>query len=92
MARNIGLPQRMFRYQFTPFMAYFHSLRTDDLMALTKFSLDITRTSEEAMLWRGYGFYRLGDKGAALSLFRSALRIRPGYYDAVTAIDLVTNN
>lgn len=89
-ARTIGLPQRMFRYQFTPFMAYFHSLRTDDLMALTKFALDITRTSEEAMLWRGYGLYRLGDKEAALSYFREALRIRPGYYDAITAIELVT--
>ncbi len=92
VARTIGLPQRMFRYQFTPFMAYFHSLRTDDLMALTRYALDITRTSEEAMLWRGYGLFRLGDKDAALSHFRSALRIRPGYYDAITAIDLVTNN
>jgi hypothetical protein len=92
VARTIGLPQRMFRYQFTPFMAYFHSMRTDDLMALTKYALDITRTSEEAMLWRGYGFYRLGDNSAALSHFRSALRIRPGYYDALTAIDLVTGN
>ena len=91
-ARTIGLPQRMFRYQFTPFMAYFHSLRTDDLMALTKYALDITRTSEEAMLWRGYGLYRLGDKDAALSFFNEALRIRPGYYDATTAIELVTSS
>jgi len=92
VAITIGLPQRMFRYQFTPFMAYFHSMRTEDLMALTQFALDVTRTSEEAMLWRGYGFYRLGDNDAALSYFRSALRIRPDYYDALAAIDLVKGN
>ena len=61
-------------------------------MALTRFALDITRTSEEAMLWRGWGLYRMGDKSAAMSFFRDALRIRPDYEDAITAIEYVTNN
>ena len=91
-ARTLGLPQRMLRYQFGPFMAYFHSLRNDDLMALTKFALEITRTSEEAMLWRGWGFYRQGSKEDAINLFRAALKIRPDYEDALYAIDFVTNN
>jgi len=91
-ARTIGLPQRMLRYQFGPFMAYFHSLQTEELMALTRFALDITRTSEEAMLWRGWGLYRMGDKTAALSFFRDALRIRPDYDDAISAIEYVTAN
>ena len=91
-ARLIGLPQRMFRYQFGPFMAYFHSGRTEDLMALTKYALEITRVSEEAMLWRGWGFYRLGDKSAALSMFRAALKVRPDYEDALYAIDFVNAN
>jgi tetratricopeptide (TPR) repeat protein len=73
-------------------MAYFHSLRNDDLMALTKFALEITRTSEEAMLWRGWGFYRQGSKEDAINLFRAALKIRPDYEDALYAIDFVTNN
>ena len=38
-ARKLGLPQRMLRYQFGPFLAYFHSLRTDDLMTLTEYAL-----------------------------------------------------
>lgn len=91
-ARMIGLPQRMWRYQFSPFMAYFHSMRNDDLMALTKYALEITRVSEEAMLWRGWGFYRMGDRSAALSQFRAALKVRPDYEDALYAIDFVSNN
>ncbi|MDO9546541.1 MAG: C39 family peptidase [Pelolinea sp.] len=91
-ARNLVLPQRMLRYQFGPFFAYFHSLQTDELMALTKHALEITRTSEEAMLWRGYAEYRNGNSAQALSYFRDALRIRPGYVDAITAIDLINAN
>jgi len=91
-ARTIGLPQRMLRYQFGPFFAYFNSLQTEELMALTKYALEITRTSEEAMLWRGYGFYRQGDNSTALNFFRDALRIRPDYEDALYAIDFVNNN
>jgi hypothetical protein len=91
-ARTIGLPQRMLRYQFGPFISYFHSMRTDDLMALTKYALEITRTSEEAMLWRGWGFYRMGEKQNALNLFNAALKIHPDYQDALYAIDFVTNN
>jgi len=91
-AWTLGWPQRMLRYQFGPFMAYFHSLRNEDLMALTKNALEITRTSEEAMLWRGWGFYREGSPEDALNLYRASLKIRPDYQDALYAIDFVTNN
>lgn len=86
-ARSIGLPQRMLRYQFGPFIAYFQVGRTEDLMTLTKYALDISRTSEEAMLWRGWGFFQQGDSSAALSYFRDALKIREDYEDALWAID-----
>ncbi len=91
-ARSIGLPLRMLRYQFGPFIAYFHAGRIDDLLTLTKYALSITRVSEEGMLWRGWAFYRTGDKTAALPYFRNALEIHPGYLDALSAIDYVTNN
>jgi tetratricopeptide (TPR) repeat protein len=91
-ARQLGLPQRMLRYQFGPFIAYFHSLRTDDLMTLTEYALKITPTSEEAMLWRGWGFYRLGQKEEALNLFQKALIARPGYTDGLYALDYVQKN
>jgi hypothetical protein len=91
-ARTLGLPQRMLRYQFGPFIAYFHSLQTDEVMALTKYALEITRTSEEAMLWRGWAEYRRGKSEIALNYFRDALRIRPDYVDAIYAIDFVNSN
>lgn len=91
-AITIGLPQRMLRYQFGPFMTYFHSFRTEDLLALTKYALGITRTSEEAMLWRGWAFFRQGDNNTALKYFRDALKINPNYEDAQTAITYLRSN
>ena len=87
-----GLPQRMLRYQFGPFISYFHSLQTDEVMALTRYALEITRTSEEAMLWRGWAEYRRGNADTAQNYFRDALRIRPDYVDAIYAIDFVNGN
>jgi tetratricopeptide (TPR) repeat protein len=91
-ARSIGLPLRMLRYQFGPFIAYFHSGWIDDLLTLTKYALGITRVSEEGMLWRGWAFYRKGDKPAALTYFRNALDIHPGYLDAQNAIEYVNTH
>lgn len=91
-AITIGLPKRMLRYQFGPFIAYFHSFRTEDLLTYTKYALSITRTSEEAMLWRGWAFYRQGEKSTALKYFRDALKINPNYTDATNAIAYVKEN
>ena len=88
-ARQLGLPQRMYRYQFGPFFAYFHGNRINELMAVTEYALQITDNSEEALLWRGWGFYRQGDSAAALARFRSALSANPYYVDAQYAIDFV---
>lgn len=91
-ARSIGLPQRMLRYQFGPFLAYFHSLRTDDLLALTEYALQRTRNSEEALLWRGWAKFRLGDRAAAESDFRKALEANPTYQDAQYALNYLQQN
>jgi len=86
-ARALGLPQRMFRYQFGPFIAYFHAYRIDDLITLTNYALQRTPNAEEALLWKGWALYRQGDKAGALALWQKALRERPGYPDAQYAID-----
>jgi hypothetical protein len=92
-ARSIGLPQRMLRYQFGPFIAYFWTQQTDELIALTNHALkEVSRTSEEAMLWRGWAEYRLGNDDTALGYFRAALNVRPDYEDALWAIDYVRAN
>ncbi len=88
-ARSLGLPQRMFRYQFGPFMAYFHAGRNEELMALTEYALKVTDVSEEARLWRGWGFYRQGDNAAALEQFNLALEVQPTYQDAIYAINFI---
>lgn len=91
-AREIGWPQRMLRYQFGPFLAYFHSLRNDDLMALVDYALQRTPNSEEALLWKGWGLYRAGQKEKALESFQAALTAHPNYLDAQYAIDYVNQN
>jgi hypothetical protein len=85
-ARALGLPQRMLRYQFGPFLAYFHSMRNDDLMVLTKYALTITANSEEALLWQGWGLLRQGKIQEAIDSFNAALKAHPGYQDALYAL------
>ncbi len=91
-ARAIGLPQRMLRYQFGPFFAYFHTRRLDDLLALTEYALKITPNAEEAMLWHGWALYRSGDTNGAIADFRAALEQNPNYADAKYALDFAQAN
>ncbi len=91
-AREIGLPQRMLRYQFGPFFAYFHTTRNPDLLALTEYALQITPNSEEALLWNGWALYRDGRRQQAITNFYKALEARPGYHDAQYALDFVSQN
>ncbi len=91
-ARLHVLPQRMLRYQFGPFFAYFNTNRTDDLLELAEYALKITPNSEEALLWRGWGLYRSGDKAKAEEDFLAALEAHPGYFDAQYALDFVRTN
>lgn len=91
-ARSAGLPQRMLRYQFGPFFAYFNTGRIDDLLLLTDYALKRTPNSEEALLWRAWGMYRQGNKAESEKLFLKALITRPGYTDAQYGLDFVRNN
>jgi hypothetical protein len=83
----LGLPWRFTRYQFGPYIAYFHSGRTEDVIALTEATLQRTAKAEEARLWQGWAYYRLGDVGAAIDDFRTALIINPNYLDAHYALE-----
>jgi len=76
-ARQLGLPQRMLRYQFGPFFAYFHAHRYDELLALAQYALERTPNSEEALLWRGWGRYRSGNTAGAIEDWRAALKAHP---------------
>jgi tetratricopeptide (TPR) repeat protein len=91
-ARELGLPQRMLRYQFSPFIAYFHTGQIDDLIALSEYALEVTPNSEEALLWHGWAMYRKGDTSQAVENFQQALVENPNYLDAQYALDFVRGN
>src|SRR5215216_620670 len=88
-ARQLGLPQRMFRYQFGPFIANFQSNRTEDLLSLTDYALQRTEMSEETWLWHGWALYRQGDTNGAVENWHKALAVHPGYEDALYALNFV---
>lgn len=86
-ARTLGLPQRMFRYQFGPFFAYFHSNRTDELMTIVDYALQRTDNSEEALVWKGWGLYRLGEKDGSIQAFRDAYQANTLSLDAQQGLE-----
>jgi hypothetical protein len=88
-ALNLGLPWRFTRYQFGPYLAYFNSGRTEDLLLLADATLAKTAKAEESLLWRGWARYRLGDTGGAVDDFRAALKVNPNYLDAQYALDYI---
>jgi tetratricopeptide (TPR) repeat protein len=88
-ARQLNLPQRMLRYQFGPFLAYFHTGRSEELLTLSEYALSVTPNSEEALLWKGWALYRLNRPAEALYFFQKALEYRSSYGDAVYAINFV---
>jgi len=91
-ARELGLPQRMLRYQFGPFIAYFHTGQMDDLLALTEFALKVTPNAEEAHLWHGWAMYRKDKISEAIDDFQQALIANPNYQDAQYALDFAKDN
>ncbi len=90
-AFTIGLPQRMTRYQFWPFFAYFHAGHIDYLLELTESTYRAINGwySEEALLWNGWGLWRKGDVSGAIARWRKALDVHPGYPDALYALQFV---
>lgn len=88
-AFTIGLPQRMTRYQFWPFVAYFNADRIDYLLQLTENTYKPINGeySEEALLWHGYGLLRQGDRAGVQADWNKALKVHPDYCDAEKAIN-----
>ncbi len=88
-AFTIGLPQRMTRYQFFPFFAYYNADRIDYLLELTENTYKPINGNyaEEALLWHGYGLLRKGDSNGALADWNKALKVHPNYCDAEKAVN-----
>lgn len=88
-AFTLGLPQRMTRYQFWPFVAYYEADRIDYLLTITENTYKVINGnySEEALLWHGYGLLRAGDAQGAAASWNKALSVHPRYCDAERAIN-----
>jgi tetratricopeptide (TPR) repeat protein len=88
-AFTLGLPQRMTRYQFWPFVAYYNADRIDYLLEITANTYEVIngQYSEEALLWHGYGLLRKGDIKGASASWDKALSVHPRYCDAERAIN-----
>jgi tetratricopeptide (TPR) repeat protein len=88
-AFTIGLPQRMTRYQFSPFFAYYNADRIDYLIELTENTYKPINGnySEEALLWHGYALLRKGNNPGALADWNKALKVHPDFCDAEKAIN-----
>ena len=76
-ARQLGLPQRMLRYQFGPFAAAFENNNLRDLNLLLDYALKVTPDSEEALIWKGRAFLLSGDVDNAETLFKRARESNP---------------
>lgn len=85
----LNLPQRMTRYQFQPFFAYFNVGRIDYLLQITEYTYGSISGSysEEALLWHGYGLLSQGNTTGALADWNKALKVHPNYCDAEKAIN-----
>ena len=88
-ARILELPQRMLRYQFGPFHAYFQTQRYEDLLALANHTLQVTPNSEEAFLWKGWALFSLDDRQGAIEAFRKSYQSNYTSFDAQYALDFM---
>lgn len=86
-ARALGLPQRMLRYQFAPFVAAYETGHIQDLLDLSAYALQVTPTSEEALYWQGRAFLALRQNARARASFQQALSYRPDYTEAAEALE-----
>ncbi len=85
-ARQLGLPWRMLWYQFSPFAAYYHVGRYDEVVALADATLRVTTHLEELHYWRGMALVALGNPSAGAEAFRTALQLKPGFPPAAEAL------
>ena len=84
-ARQLGLPWRMFWYQFGPFEAYMAQGRYHDVIALAEAGME-DASIEEWYYWRGRALEMTGNSEGARSDFLSAIELNANYVAAKEAL------
>lgn len=82
-------PWRLLWYRTGPYEAYYRAGRYNDLLKLTTVTIDrIARDGlEESHYYRGLAFLALGNRDYAAADLRIAIELRPGYTQAVEALN-----
>ena len=81
----IGLPWRMFWYQFEIFEAYLALGRAQDVVTLADQVNAVTTSIEEIHYWRGRALAMLGDTAGAAQAIQQALALNPTFAPAQQA-------
>ncbi len=85
-ARRIGLPWRMFWYQFGAFKAYYEVGRYDEVVSLANATLRTATYVEELYYWRGVAQLAQGKPKEARASFQRALEMNRFYTPAADAL------
>lgn len=85
-ARKIGLPWRMFWYQFGPFQAYYQVGRYEEVVALANATLRTAKYVEELYYWRGLAQLAQAKTGEARVSLQRALEMNRYYAPAAEAL------
>ncbi|RDI96020.1 hypothetical protein DV704_03625 [Meiothermus sp. QL-1] len=81
-----GWPWRMLWYQFGPYAAYYQTGRYPEVIKLASDVLARAPDHEESYYWRAMARKALGDGAGARADLQAALRFRPGYPEALRAL------
>jgi len=82
-----GLAWRALWYSFGPFEAYTRTGQYGKVLSLTGAVLRSVPTHEEAQYWRAQALTGLGRISEAQAAYREALRVRPGFTEARSALN-----
>jgi tetratricopeptide (TPR) repeat protein len=85
-AQRLGLPARMFWYQYEPLEAYYAAGRYQELLALTNQALATATGIEELYYWKALALASLGDMDQARRNLQQALVINANYRQAQSAL------
>ena len=87
LAREMGLPKRMFWYRFEVFEAYLQVGRYEDVRALVYEVLDATEGVDEMFYYIARAYEGLGNIERARANYSAALYRNPHYVEAQAALD-----
>ncbi|MFN8528696.1 MAG: hypothetical protein U0670_08810 [Anaerolineae bacterium] len=88
-ARGLGLPWRMFWYQYGAFEAYLQVGRYDDVLTLARSVLDTTPGVEEVYYYAGRAYEAQGDTQRAIANYQVALFRNQYFHEAAAALTRV---